>query len=460
LFVALVGAIFGSCKESNFQLDVPSAPPSVDEIEYTVYNDDEDANTIHFEFTGKEGVSPLWTYQTSPGGATATSAKRSFTQRFLTGGKYEGTIQAFNSAGTSEAIAFDFTIPEGVDPRIALLTGGDTPKTWVWDITTPGHLGEGDLAANTPNWWPVAAGELDEHDIYDDELCFGEDGSYELQANGFVYVESQAVSAMGGQAEGKKPQVVAYTQPKGQTWAFQQTGDKLYIVFSQNAFPSYLCNSWALTNPTYEVLEISENKLSLRFANQDIDAWYFNFIPKGSTTSDPEPEPEPDYGDNVRKLKLDSDAISGLPQDVPTDFDWTWGDTFTYELTHPRTVTATDGSQWTYTLTPHLPGEPYLILYSYNFGSSILTPQVPGRISKVWVECRTEASATDPSLVINLFDSAWKVKVGSQQIASTTDFTVLEYIVGEQYNYTQLLITDDGDAYNVVKSIEIEYIGD
>jgi hypothetical protein len=270
---------FQSCNE---KFDIGDKP-SIDQIEYSATSLEDAPGTIHFSFTGKL-LSPFWTIE-KPDGSYLVSNKRDFTVKYSMAGEYKGAIQAYGQGGLSDSIHFTFNVPEN-DELVSKLTGLDNQKVWIWDSTKKGHL-TGVYTDPLGQWegqWITEPNELSALKIYDDELSFlPGNNSYLLKANGYVYVESSALSTMDPvnyPNGGSVGVAVAYTQPAEQKWAvYQNDAGKLFLSFSGGGFPSYVASPKAL-GAEYEIIELTDNTLHLYWkveAEDVITGWHYHF---------------------------------------------------------------------------------------------------------------------------------------------------------------------------------------
>lgn len=261
--------------------------PSANDIQYTADLVANDPNSVKFSFLN-EKASPYWSLTTSDGSILSKN-DREFTYKYIWAGEYPAEIRMYNKGGLSEAKSFTIQIAQNdpsiyKDPNYVNLTGGETPKTWIWDSGTQGHLGCGEATGNEPNWWSATPNELSTKEIYDDELSFAltREAEYGLVTHGKIYVNEGAAQTMAPNEypNGSSVAIIAdYTQPAGQTWSFSEENGKLFIKFSKGAFPSYVANPSALGGK-YEVLTLTKNTLYLKWSGDGIN-WYYRFKAKG-----------------------------------------------------------------------------------------------------------------------------------------------------------------------------------
>lgn len=273
LLLTIGASILYSC-EKDYEL---GPKPTLDNVTYLVTPDSESPNIIHFSFD-TDGLTPYWRIE-RPDGSMFTTSQRDFSVTYMIKGDYKGILQVYGRGGVSDSLNFTFTVPNS-EPIIELLTGSDTQKVWVWDYTTHGHLACGWLYSEEPDWWILEPYELDGEGLYDDELSFlAENSIYKLEANGDVYIDPSASAVMN--PEGGGSLTVPYVQPQGETWTLEENNEgELVLNFSGRGFPSFVGGPKALGGQ-YKVLELSEDKLSLRWDDVDNEtSWYYNFIVK------------------------------------------------------------------------------------------------------------------------------------------------------------------------------------
>lgn len=273
LLIALGVSTFLSC-EDDYQL---GSQPTLDNVKYSATPDAESPNVIHFAFD-TDGLTPFWRIE-RPDGTMFTSNKRKFSITYMIKGEYDGILQVYGRGGASDSLNFKFTVPNS-EPIIELLTGTDAQKIWVWDANTLGHLACGWIYSELPDWWILEPNELVGKGLYDDELSFMTEGRiYKLDAHGDVYVDGSATEVMNPNGGGAL--TVPYEQPEGETWSLEQNDKgEMFLSFSGHGFPSFVGGPKA-RGAKYKVLELSENKLSLRWDDVDTEtSWFYNFIVK------------------------------------------------------------------------------------------------------------------------------------------------------------------------------------
>lgn len=268
--------IFIACS-SNDEVFTEEPKITIDDINVTIVADDEDPNLLHIELLTPDC---LGLFKSEEADIFMKGVKK-FTHLILYAGEYSLEVQGYNSQGVSEAKVFTFIINED-HPSVQIkltddeifLTGDDVQKTWIWDAGVNSHFGVGALDSDGPDWWPVEPYEMEDFEMYDDELTFYyEDNRYILNAHGFIYIDPSAGDIMGGNERNVAP----YTQPEGQKWTLVYEDNKKYMQFSDGAFPSFVGGPGALGGK-YEILELNENVLHLRWDDmENWQSWYYRF---------------------------------------------------------------------------------------------------------------------------------------------------------------------------------------
>lgn len=291
-------ALFAGCSKPAYQL---GETPDISNPNYTVTPEKDNPNIIRFVFN-EDKVSPFWRIR-KPDGSYLESSSRDFKLRYYMKGEYDGKLTVYGQGGKGEPISFNFTVTEN-DPIINKLTGEGTQKIWVWNWSQDSHFGEGSRNASEPDWWPVAAYEMKDFSMYDDELSFVADSwDYILDSKGKVYADGTVLSVLDpdGFPEGKEYRAtdIPYTQPEGQKWGlYADEDDVLWLSFTEGGFPSYPCYPSALGG-AYQVLELSDDVLALKYdtGSDTYGSWFFRFVLKG-TQSDVDDGDTPDNPDN------------------------------------------------------------------------------------------------------------------------------------------------------------------
>ncbi len=295
--LAFAALLVAACDKPSYEL---GEAPDI-KAKYSVAPEKDSPNIIRFTFD-EDRVSPFWKIR-KPDGSYLESSDRDFTLRYFMKGDYDGTLTVYGSGGAGSLIPFSFTVTEN-DPVIKKLTGDGAQKVWVWNWSADGHFGNGKRDAKEPDWYAVEAWELKDFAMYDDELSFVTDTwDYVLDTKGKIYADGTVLTLLDpdGFPEGGSYRAtdIAYTQPSGQKWGlYADENGTLWLSFSAGGFPSYPCCPAALGG-AYEVLELTDDVLSLKYdtGSDDYGSWFFRFVLKGTqpeTGGDDKPDPTPE----------------------------------------------------------------------------------------------------------------------------------------------------------------------
>ena len=308
LTIFALTVLAAACSGSSFEL---GETPDIKAPKYSVAPEKDSPNIIRFTFD-EEGVSPFWKIR-KPDGSYLESSSRDFTLRYFMKGEYDGTLTVYGRGGMDEPVPFTFSVTEN-DPVVKKLTGDGTQKVWVWNWYADKHFGEGARDSKEPDWWPVAAWEMKDFTMYDDELSFITDTwDYVLDTKGKIYADGTVLTLLDpdGFPEGGSYRAtdIAYTQPSGQKWGlYADENGTLWLSFSACGFPSYPCCPSAMGG-AYEVLELSDDVLSLKYdtGSDTYGSWFFRFVLKGTQppTGGGEKPDKPDQPDTPSMTELE-----------------------------------------------------------------------------------------------------------------------------------------------------------
>lgn len=258
-----------------------------------------------------------------PDGSTKTVSSGEYTKRFTTTGinSYEVTVVALGKGGVATSITFtvENVLSNFNDPLTTqLLTGGST-KIWYWAAATPGHLGvgpnDGSDNNHVPSYYGAApfekAGSPESSCLYENVLTFtlaGDLIKYTLDNGGNTFFNA-SYNDVGGtiapsdlcqpfDTSGEKNVIL---EPASSVVAAENsTGTQM--TFSNNGFMGYYIGA-----NTYEILEITENKMIVRavMGNDPALAWYHTF-----STQPPYGGEEPEF---TTLMFEDNFDVAGAP---------------------------------------------------------------------------------------------------------------------------------------------------
>jgi hypothetical protein len=200
--------------------------------------------------------------------------------------EYTITVTANGTGGAVSTLSKKITVLRLFNIPTAIMTGltGGTSKIWIADKTTWGHLGvgpgpnQGGNETFWPSWYGAGANERTAAE-YDDELTFTKTGpnsiSLVLDNKGQTFIIPDYAgyySLAGGlntlNTTGAK--ALAFTDATSNTTSANSTRIKFTV-------PGHGLLSWGVGTSTYEIMEITATKLSVRSIGADGNAWYQKF---------------------------------------------------------------------------------------------------------------------------------------------------------------------------------------
>jgi len=276
-------------------------PPTSEDAQFTFQSTEESDNILRFT-SNKEFFLMKWDL-----GNGTTGSGRTVVGTYPLAGSYTVTLTVFNRGGSAsftEQVVIENTDPLLLDrPLYNMLTGGadaQEGKTWVIDAARSGHFGVGpnpSQAGDFPEWYQAGPFEKTGGGMYDDRYTFFlADFAYKMETNGDVYINAaQASNFPGSFSSAVGDYTAPFTDPTGLTWSMvEPDGSYPELTISNGGFIGYFAGG-----RTYQIINIEENQLFLRFVDQANDglAWYIRLVPEGydggAEVPDPEPEPEP-----------------------------------------------------------------------------------------------------------------------------------------------------------------------
>jgi hypothetical protein len=318
------------CQDDDTKFGDINAPTGLT-LDYTIVGktaempNGDGSGIVEFTAHAENGISYKYIF---PDGSNATVSGGEYTKRFTTTGihDYEVTVIAYGKAGVSTSNTF---LVEGVlsnfdDPVTTSLLTGNGTKTWYWSASEQGHLGVGPNSPTEVNnyWasWYMAAPFEKEGEVsgclYSNVLKFTLDGGiikYDLTNTGTFF--NAAYTSVGGgdqTADTCLPYDVSSQKmvmlAPAQSNVAPEFSTGTQMTFSSNGFMGYY-----IGQSTYEILELTENRMVVRAVqgnNPDL-AWYHIF-----TTQDPYGAPTTEYNNLVWADEFDTDG-------TPNAANWT-----------------------------------------------------------------------------------------------------------------------------------------
>lgn len=292
--------MLAACME---EYSLEANPPTSEEAQFTFQSTEASDNILRFT-SNNDFFLMKWDL-----GNGSSGTGRTVTGTYPVAGTYTVTLTVFNKGGSasySEEVIIENTDPLLLDlPLYNMLTGGADAtegKTWVIDAARAGHFGVGpnpSQAGDFPEWYQAGPFEKEGGGMYDDRYTFYlADFAFKMQTNGNVYINAAQAGNFPGSFESPVGDYTApFTAPDGLTWNMAEPeGAYPELTISNGGFIGYFAGG-----RTYQIINIEENQLFLRFVDQASDglAWYIRLVPEGyeSGGDEPEPEPQPEPGE-------------------------------------------------------------------------------------------------------------------------------------------------------------------
>lgn len=267
---------------------VPSGPelgnaPSSDQVTFEMEYDEQNPNIVYFTNTAG-GFKAIWNL-----GNGSTAEGETVKGEYPLKGVYEVELTIFTESGQARNMQ-EIEIAETNalmlnDPDLNLLTGGADQtegKTWVIDSTQSGHMGVGPTTSYTPEWWSAAANAKPGTGLYNDEYTFKLDGlQFEMNTAGDVFMNTNNSGDFSGAVEAPGGDMMAeWTAPDDMNFNLVKNDDgSMFLSVSDPGFMGFYSGV-----RTYEILELTENRMFVRFEDSNDDlVWYHVLIPKGYT---------------------------------------------------------------------------------------------------------------------------------------------------------------------------------
>lgn len=315
--------LVSSCQEDDKSFGDLTAPSNL-AVEYEIVRQDAEnpngdgSGNVILMATADNAIS--YKYMFTDGSSVNVSSGE-YTKRFTTNGvnSYEVTLIAYGRGGVASSITFtvEDVLSNFDDPvTTQLLTGGGT-KIWYWAAASPGHLGvgpnDGSENNHVPSYYAAApfekAGSPESSCLYDNVLTFTQDGSnikYTLDNGGSTFFNASYNSVGGTVAPSDLCQPYDTSGEKNvllgpaESVVAPENSTGTQMTFSDNGFMGYYVG-----NSTYEVLEITENRMVVRvvMGNDPALAWYHTF-----STQPPFGGEEPEFEDLVWFDEFDTDG--------------------------------------------------------------------------------------------------------------------------------------------------------
>ncbi len=283
LLAIVLAVVFISCnkkeEEANFTANF--------EYEYI------DQSTVLYTNTSSgEYYSLTWDFANGEV-VTTTDKNQIFQINYPVKGDYNVVLKVMdyggNSKSASQIINIDTTTLPDME-AIDFLTGGSS-KSWFWAADQIGHVGLGPVSDaygsseyTWPSWWQIDSWDIDKACMYDAEFVFTKvdnDLTFE-QISGSAFVPgpyAETIGIEGDQCYGEDiiPELYGIKNvslyPSTSNASIEGEYRGTAMLFSDNGA---MC--WWVGNSEYDIIEITENTLKLRIAQDDNYAWYHTFV--------------------------------------------------------------------------------------------------------------------------------------------------------------------------------------
>lgn len=287
---------FSSCQDDDKTFGDINSPSGI-EVEAVIlgvsdeFPDGDGSGKVDFEAKAKNATNYKYIFSD---GTEINSPNGIIQKTFTTQGTitYTVTVLASGTAGVSSSMSFEITVFSNFkdDEAVEFLTGG-TSKKWYFAADELAHLGVGPNNNDTiNNWWSnyysaqpfEKAGAPESACLYDNELTFSlVDGvlKYELNNGGNTFYNAAFHNFGGGD-------LCLPLDTSGQKTVFLSPSESIVMAtipeksrgtamtFSDGGFMGYYINQ-----TTYEILEITENRMVVRavMGSDPTLAWYHIF---------------------------------------------------------------------------------------------------------------------------------------------------------------------------------------
>lgn len=283
IFSLMLVFLVTGCQDDDLGLDTILVPSN---LQVTTEISDDGSGEVSFQATANDALSYKYIYSD---GTSAVSLGGEITKRFTSVGlnTYLVTVVAYGKGGVSSSKSLEVEVRSDFnDPETKQLLTGGSSKTWYIASAVPGHLGVGQnvndegpivdgggFFAGSPNFGPEC--------FYDDKMTFSlnenDEILYEYENFGVTFFNAKFTAQFGGNGEEDAclDFISTGTMPLSLVPATSGIDDQLstgtVLNIADDGFVSYY-----IGQNQYEVLSITENKMSLRAVqgNDNFLVWY------------------------------------------------------------------------------------------------------------------------------------------------------------------------------------------
>ena len=293
ILVILIGmlVIFGSCQKDEYELGELKTPVNV-ELTYEIVGVDNDnpygdgSGLVNFIASADNEIT--FNYMFGDGKDNKIAPDGTISHQFSKTGVniYDVTVIAVGTVGISSSKTVQVEVFSSFtdDEALEFLTGGAS-KTWYWAADQPGHTGLGpnfeDAGKTYAAWYNAAP--FEKECMYDAEFVFTKtgDGLTFEQTAGSAFIPGTYAGKIGVEGdvchgEDVVPSIYGVKNVSFSPSASIATVDGGYrgttMSFSDGGF---MC--WYVGTSEYEIIQVTDNLLKVRVAEDNTYAWYHTF---------------------------------------------------------------------------------------------------------------------------------------------------------------------------------------
>ena len=293
ILVILIGmlVIFGSCQKDEYELGELKTPVNV-ELTYEIVGVDNDnpygdgSGLVNFIASADNEIT--FNYMFGDGKDNKIAPDGTISHQFSKTGVniYDVTVIAVGTGGISSSKTVQVEVFSSFtdDEALEFLTGGAS-KTWYWAADQPGHTGLGpnfeDAGKTYAAWYSAAP--FEKECMYDAEFVFTKtgDGLTFEQTAGSAFIPGTYAGKIGVEGdvchgEDVVPSIYGVKNVSFSPSASIATVDGGYrgttMSFSDGGF---MC--WYVGTSEYEIIQVTDNILKVRVAEDNTYAWYHTF---------------------------------------------------------------------------------------------------------------------------------------------------------------------------------------
>jgi len=297
-FIAIAAflIVLTGCQKDQYDMGALVAPTNLS-VSFDIVGADAEnpygdgSGMVNFTATAQNAIT--YSFDFGDGSSPVTSGSGKIMKRFSITGTvgYNVTVKAVGTGGITSSTTAQLQVLSTFEDIQAVenLTGGST-KTWYWASDQPGHTGLGPVAEDYGNaeftwaaWWSIGANDPDKACMYSAEFVFTktETGMTFEQTTGPAFVPGTYAGKLGIQGDVCHDETVATSlygvknislSPSSSLASEVGQYRGTTMTFGDNGF---MC--WWVGKSEYDIIEVTENMLKVRIAEDETFAWYHTF---------------------------------------------------------------------------------------------------------------------------------------------------------------------------------------